>query len=1278
MHVTRLRARLGCALASTVVVASLLAAAGCTSLPSVELGGCGDGIVEPERGEDCDRGGDCGAPGTAQACRLTCTVTTDCPAGAVCGATGVCSVPAARFERADGDELPFTSRFLIASDVDDDGDADLIGVDDVAVAVRAGAAGATFAPPVMLPGVPVQGLPVAADFTGDGADDVVFSAGIGTEVLTAANAGSFEPTFQPTFNLGGTGGFVANTIVYAQPAPDDGRDAAVGSLVVAVDLAPGAACPNGCSVLSIDDEAVLMPGHADALLVPRLPIAQVRTPANPAREEFVVALPFADSNPNLPGDQDGLFLARAQTGLNPGDAATLSPPAPVTLPTGAKLVGATFADLDGLAGRELVVSYTVAQVARLAIAVGRADGTFGALTPVSFAGGVVAPTPLAFVDVTPGYYDELLAADGVSLISCDLIAASCERTSVSAASVPWQDVAVGDLDGDGFTDVVAARKSTSTIDVRLGTGLPFFWNPASMSAPGEVKAIRVGDFDGNDVADVAVAFSTDGTGSAVDLAMAFGAYLAPPTAPVRIARIGKLLALEPSQQVALGLDLVEDLLMVFERGGTRSGSVLLGSATRNLIAPQLPTGEGQPVGVESLTVEAVVATPVRGPADAQPDLAGRRARPVRDPPAQRRPVAAGRRRQRRSDRDRDRRRRHAGGVGVGVRVRRRAVDRDRRRRRRHADLRRRSPRHDRAGAAQRVPRGVRAAAARGAGARRRRRRHADRAAHQPRPRRARRARAGGDPLAARRRRAGQRGADLAGRGRRGRDRHRPRRAARLRGRRAAHRGRGPGQPGGGDRRRAAGRRARCRRPLRGAGAGRARGPRRGGRADGGRRAARGRDHRRRSRSRRPRRPDRQPRRRSAHAERAGDLHPGPRARRRRARGGGGPVMRAIVATMILAVLAASTAPAGADDRKTAEKHFRTGERLFTAGDFVHAAGSFEQAYATLPLPAIAFSAAQAYRLAWAKAKDKDPALLQRAVALYRIYVEQDPSGDRVVEASAALGDLEPLLGKVTGTGAAAPAIPKLTGVTITSALPGVKVAIDGAAPVELPLVKELAVGAHTVVATAPGYAERTLPVATVDGALVPVEIELDALPARVTLALEAGSTVAIDGRATTGDVRRGVAVPAGRHLVTVTRRGRRAFAQEFEVGRGEAVAITARQPVTSQRRIATWVLYGAGALTVGAGVAGTFAYLSDADAAALADRRATRGLSVDEVASYEALRAERDDRRALAYGLAGGALAVGFTGALLYWFDRDEPRGLPALAPTVSGDGAGVVLGGAF
>ncbi|MBK9033414.1 MAG: hypothetical protein IPL61_19435 [Myxococcales bacterium] len=382
---------------------------------------------------------------------------------------------------------------------------------------------------------------------------------------------------------------------------------------------------------------------------------------------------------------------------------------------------------------------------------------------------------------------------------------------------------------------------------------------------------------------------------------------------------------------------------------------------------------------------------------------------------------------------------------------------------------------------------------------------------------------------------------------------------------------------------------------------------------------------------------------------------------------------------VLAALALVAAPAAADDRKTAEKHFRTGERLFSAGDFAHAAGSFEQAYATLPLPGIAFSAAQAYRLAWAKSTDKDPAHLRRAVALYRAYVDQAPQGDRVVEATAALGDLEPLLARLGGGGGgAAPIMARVTGVTLTSAIADVKVSIDGGAPVPLPLVKELPVGTHEVVATAVGYASRTLPVSTLEGALVPVEVELDALPARLTIKAAGGSTVAIDGRGATLDREHAVAIAAGRHLVTVTRRGRRTFAQEVDVARGEALTVGARQPVTGQRRAATWVLYGAGALAAGSVVATTFAFSSDADAAELADRRASRGLSIDEVARYDALRVERDDRRALALGLGGAALAVGVTGALLYWFDRDEVGPLSSLAPTVSGDGAGVTLGGQF
>ena len=49
------------------------------------------------------------------------------------------------------------------------------------------------------------------------------------------------------------------------------------------------------------------------------------------------------------------------------------------------------------------------------------------------------------------------------------------------------------------------------------------------------------------------------------------------------------------------------------------------------------------------------------------------------------------------------------------------------------------------------------------------------------------------------------------------------------------------------------------------------------------------------------------------------------------------------------------------DEKTAERYFRAGEKAYAAQNFAAAAQNFEEAYKELPLPEIAFSAAQAYR-----------------------------------------------------------------------------------------------------------------------------------------------------------------------------------------------------------------------------------------------------------------------------------------------------------------------------
>lgn len=386
-------------------------------------------------------------------------------------------------------------------------------------------------------------------------------------------------------------------------------------------------------------------------------------------------------------------------------------------------------------------------------------------------------------------------------------------------------------------------------------------------------------------------------------------------------------------------------------------------------------------------------------------------------------------------------------------------------------------------------------------------------------------------------------------------------------------------------------------------------------------------------------------------------------------------MRALMLAIAIVMLGAPAAHAD-DKRATAERYFRTGERLFGAGEFVAAARAFEDAYARMPLPAIAFSAAQSYRLAWVR--KKDPAHLQRAVELYRLYLEQVPKGERVVDASAALGELEAVLRLSAGT-AAAPPPPRVTGVTITSSIAGVQVAIDGEAPAPLPIVRDLSPGPHTAAATADGYAAATVEFQAVDGAVVPVEIDLDALPARVSVRAEAGSQIAVDGQAAgTAPLPTALALPAGRHFVAVTRRGRVGFGQEVEVGRGQEVALVARQPVTGQRRAATWTLIGAGVLAVGAGTAATFAWIADGDAADLEARRASQGLSLAERDRYLTLRAERDDRRALALGLGGAAVAVGVTGALLFLFDRDVAERAPALAPAVSADGAGVTWAGRF
>jgi hypothetical protein len=77
-------------------------------------------------------------------------------------------------------------------------------------------------------------------------------------------------------------------------------------------------------------------------------------------------------------------------------------------------------------------------------------------------------------------------------------------TSYEVGTTP-RGIATGDLNGDGFIDMVTANAASNTISILLGTGDGTFLNPVSRSSGGlKPVALTLGDFNGDGNLDVAV------------------------------------------------------------------------------------------------------------------------------------------------------------------------------------------------------------------------------------------------------------------------------------------------------------------------------------------------------------------------------------------------------------------------------------------------------------------------------------------------------------------------------------------------------------------------------------------------------------------------------------------------------------------------------------------------------------------------------------------------------------------------------------------------------
>lgn len=393
-------------------------------------------------------------------------------------------------------------------------------------------------------------------------------------------------------------------------------------------------------------------------------------------------------------------------------------------------------------------------------------------------------------------------------------------------------------------------------------------------------------------------------------------------------------------------------------------------------------------------------------------------------------------------------------------------------------------------------------------------------------------------------------------------------------------------------------------------------------------------------------------------------------------------MRRLLPALLLLALP-QLARAEESTLEQAKAAFEGGKTAYAAGRYDAAIAAFTEAQRLAPRPAIVFSLAQAHRLQYFV--DKRPPRLLQAVELYRRYLAEEPRGPRREDAVGHLAALEPLLARVQTEVSRAAMVEEAkveTQLMVSTNVSGAVASIDGATPLEVPVLQSVTPGPHKVRISAPGYFDRELERIAVEGRLVVIDADLEEIPARLSFEVPAGAEVSIGGRPL-GSAPFGGPVPlaAGRYFVSVTKSGAYPAATELELTRGEDARVAVQLETTTQRVIAYAALGTAGGLLVAGGAAAAAALVAQGEATdirAKLDRG--QNLTLGDVAAYDAAVERRDRLRGASIGLLAGCGAVALTGALLYAFDHRRPESGPSfqISPVGGPGAAGAALSGRF
>jgi hypothetical protein len=362
-----------------------------------------------------------------------------------------------------------------------------------------------------------------------------------------------------------------------------------------------------------------------------------------------------------------------------------------------------------------------------------------------------------------------------------------------------------------------------------------------------------------------------------------------------------------------------------------------------------------------------------------------------------------------------------------------------------------------------------------------------------------------------------------------------------------------------------------------------------------------------------------------------------------------------IALSSVSFAAAQTAGSSSEDMDRAKESFRIGAAAYAAGEYLAAIAALDSAYALAPLPAIAFSLAQAERRQYFV--DRRLEHLVRSVALFRRYLEQVPNGGRRADAIEALKQLEPLAARqqpmAPPSATAGPRAPSARLLVIAEAA-GARVWVDD---VELvgTTIAEVTPGKHRVRVRAEGFHDAEREVTAVAGELIPVSMALAELPGTLLVNAPESAEIYIDGAfASLGGEEVMIPVSSGRHRVNVAQNGYRLASHEIDVPRAGQQELSVELEPTGQR-LTSHVLLVGGAVTLAAGTFLTvMALVTEGAAQDYLEKSRRENVSTAEFVRYTADVQRRDRYRIMAGVNIAASLGLLVTGLFLH--ELDQPR----------------------